>query len=153
MRQFLFVLTILIFTACAPKESGKVPAVSGGVETNKPTGPQPNEPQWGELNCQKHSSCEDLVLNADWYNLMVFLQSSFSRQIRNPNEPEKAIYQCGVVLGKAWTKWFGGDGMDPRLDEFFLQVMDVSTCTAKPDLEQHVNNYFIQSKEYKNEIR
>lgn len=150
MRSLVIFLVALILTSCALKDDGRQVVMD---KTEKTKNPEPTLSEWGDLQCQKNRNCEDAVLNIDLRDLLLFLQIDFSKQLRPQVNQEEAIYRCGVIIGNAWTKQFGEDGMDPQLNNFLLQVMDPILCLVKPDFDQKINNYFIQTKEYKNEIQ
>lgn len=149
-RLVVVFMMLVFFIACTQKSEDRRAATD---RTDKTESPNAALLKWGELGCQKRNRCTDIILNLDWYELLQFLETDFKAQVQNSTSQDQAIYQCGIIIGKAWTRIFGGDGMDPQLNNFFLSMIDPVKCLAKLNLEQRLNSYFIQSREYKNEIQ
>jgi hypothetical protein len=160
MKYILLFLFTVALSGCGNGGGG-----SGGNNSPGQSSPQPAPvkvlPQWGELRCQKTSSCENLVLNQSKLNLLDYLERNFAPHDPSdgvsPVDRDYAIYQCGNKSVETWAAYFGGhadinDDPNNSINDFLLAVLDPVACSYKDDLDNIFNQYFISTKDYKNEI-
>lgn len=151
MKGLALALITLLIAACAPSGKGSLGKKSPEVPIPIPS-PKPVI-AWGDLRCQKKSTCRSLALNLSLVDLAGFLNGDFDLRVRPGTSEDAIIYQCGLAVGKAWTHRFGGDGMDSALDNFFLKMIDPKICRSYAPVIENLNTYFMSTQEYKDEVR
>lgn len=130
---------------------------NGGDGTTPPPSPAPRpdpviQPEWGQLSCQKSRSCQELPLNFDRHEIEKFF-SMFRPDLLRIESEEERIYRCARLLGEAWTRNLRSEGMNPSLDELFMKMVDLKTCSTREGLGKNLTEYFKETKEYKNETQ
>lgn len=154
--KMLFLAGIMILLAgCG--QGGKGSANDGA---QKPT-PRPSPVEslkWGDLECQKTASCENVVLNFDLAQWVMFFNAEFAEpQNFEPGELDRARFQCGYSVANKWNHHFGsGLQFSPLewrdIDLFIAEMVDTVSCTQKVDLDSNMESYFKLTKEYQNEV-
>ena len=112
----------------------------------------PIEKTWGELSCQKTSQCSNPVLNMEVRQIKRFFAINFSTQENHLNS-----FSCGQFFYEQWmrdmpSQSFMDEQSFHQIIEFTLKVVDPKSCLLKDDLINNMNQYFRNTKEYKNEI-
>jgi hypothetical protein len=155
MKTSLALILMLFLAACARPGSG-----GGGDNSGRPEGPGPRPTpgpiSWGDLKCQKTSSCQDLVLNLDRSQLELFFQRHLEQPLEPsvPAEPDADLFLCAKKAQDAWIQTFGLPATDAEVftvARFLYQFIDTKTCLHVVDLKGELSRYLISTKDYKSE--
>lgn len=161
MKKLLALLSILILLVGCSGGSNSVSEKNPEPGTKNPTTPIPGtkiESTWGELQCQKTQSCENLILNVEKEKIVGFLELRYSHGQTHSEDPIENSFVCGQKLFEDWS--FHVFNLSSLNDEelkifnaFILEVFNTEYCLAKDYVGEKLNNYFKQTKEFKNETQ
>lgn len=157
MKTLFLIMTITLFAACSSEKNGVLdPSQNNGAPT-----PQAEViiscNAWGDLQCQKGGDCENPVLNRNFDDLVEHFQTNFS-----PDDLEvkkMPVVLCGARHYLTWSNSVLHDPheSDSDFDEitlFLLEILDgveSGGCYASGPIEDKLNDYFLQTMEFKNE--
>lgn len=152
MRALALLLGLAILVGCGGKDGG---GAGGTAVPPAAPGPTAHSPlRWGELTCQKSSTCKNGVLNLNETDLLNFLEREFSAGSPVDGPRDFKIYQCGALIRRTWQRQFPNwtDGSTEPIEDFLLQVIDPEPCRIRDQLRLNLQNFFQTTQEYKNEI-
>lgn len=158
MKNFLILLILLMsFVAC--DNGGSDSENSTGETVDKPSPPTPGtEIKWGELRCQQSASCENPILNLEHSQIVDLFTGFFSKAKQNLPKNSFPGFECGQTFLSRWTSEFVtfnsmNEMQFKELQNFTLKIINTKECSAKNNLNENLNKYFKQTKEYKNETQ
>ncbi len=150
IRTLLYCVALMSLSACPEEDPGQGDNSGNGGST-----PVEEQTEWGRLPCQKRLSCENPVLNLDYEGLRTFIEMNFPQDQSFVGDSDTMSFRCGRVFWDKWTQQypqhFGAEKIAVKQIALFASsVMDIKKCTNQPDVTKSINNYFQQTKEYKN---
>lgn len=155
IRPCLILVLGLLMTGCGDRGGGSPSGPSPMPGPNVPTpGPKP-VPTWGDLPCQKLSSCVNEVLNLSTDELVTFVVADFSnRTTPKGKSPEELMFFCGRHWGRVWDEHFAKkiEAKSDELADLFLALVDPLTCQVRNDFRVRLEAYFQNTEEYKIEL-
>lgn len=148
--RIAIVMMVMLLMGCGP-------GVTGGGDNAKDNPPSPSPrtgppPEWGELGCQKSSSCKDVVLNQKYDSLRNFfgnIDLYLDPYVRGLTDAR--VFGCARILGKLWVNYVGGDEFNQGFDALLLKIIDLDRCQAHHPIDEKIKQYFVSTEDYKNE--
>lgn len=155
MKGLNLVFLCCLLSACAggANKAPSNPNPPPAVETPDGT----NSLSWGDLQCQKSFTCETQILNFDQKDLVDFLAKHYSVP-QNPEGSDMGVYICGVESFRNWMKDFEDQATPDSaylqdVSDFLDEAIEPKFCVTKENPIMTINNYFKNTKEYKNETQ
>ncbi len=147
MKRFILILLLLAITGC-----------SDDAENGENSGGQGGENQsltWGDLKCQKKKSCANPILNLELENLDSFISLQFPSDSSSQSDTDSGHFFCGQLFMQNWMHHFpqhqGAKKEEiAEIANFGRHTINIKQCTNHPEVSEKINNYFINTKEYKN---
>ncbi len=140
LKTGIFLLFIVLLS-CESKNQNQNP--SPAISTPAPA-PAPLKPwAWGEVGCQKSSSCRNPLLNVNQWTWANALEREFLTEEDLPLSPE-LIFDCGqrfFALAVGEVRISSQDISMSELTSFASKVLDLRKCQRKNELEKNMNNY------------
>ena len=154
IKPILIVFIGLWFVGCG-SESGSPSSQKQIEDPVKP--PVVVSALWGQLDCQKNKSCQNFILNHDAEELVTFFIMQFPEDLSMEGKPARRSFYCGLDFVEKWLDQFPGDhplteAKQNQLSGFARTLLDVTRCTNHHDVVLKMDQYFTNTKEYKNEL-
>lgn len=141
---FCACIGLSFFTACSSGSSSGEPILTPS-EPVAPKTPSKGAPTWGERDCQKNKSCENLVLNLSfdqWKSVLEQTQLGLGTSVST----QAVALHCGAALYKAYRAKTNlsrelTDAERFLIVDFAKQTLVLETCTVTGNLRATMNRY------------
>jgi hypothetical protein len=164
MKYLIIFFLVLTLVGCDEESDNNNSGGNPSTPIEQPDTP-PGNPEtpdgnlnWGDLRCQRRGICENPILNLDEDEILWFFESQFSVQEVNAGTEFEQKFLCGVNFQEKWTRSFPNQSQleDEAYNvvvQFGFFMLDLETCLVQQNYVNKLNEYFIKTKEYQNEVQ